>query len=168
MAYYSVTGWSVRTVVGGKRSSKDVQGKWSVGEPDSLEARARVLEEVRRHLGVDQWDDAKIDVGLSGIVPPGFQPENRAGLFNAMAAYRAKCVVTLRPRAGVDDWFDRCSRLESHLAEVLEADDQGFVDGNDVGGGEFRVFCYGKRKPALMSLVREVVGDPDWAKVSLR
>ena len=166
VAYYSLVGFSVKVVMDGKQSTKDVYATWSLGEPDSLINRSTVLEQVKRHLGVGDWDDSKIELTLSGMVPPGFQPENRASIEPALAAYRAKCVVTLRPKGEIEEYLERCFEVENSLADALNSGDQGYVDGNDVGGGEFRIFCHGKRKEALRKIVDSALCSIDWAETA--
>lgn len=137
-----------------------------MGSADSLENRQVVLEEIRRSLGIESWEPSKLSLDLKGLVPAGFHPENKSALYAPLAAFRAKCIVTILPTEPLAQSMDDCFRLEAEIGAALDADDFGYVDGNDVGDGCFRVFCYGRRKAKLIQLVTDVVNRVDWAKVT--
>lgn len=167
VAYYLVVGNSVKVTHEGRRVTRDITAKWSLGGLDTLEARAQVLQEVRERLGVTNWDEPKIELSLGGLVPPDMQPENRAEMMVALASFRVQCIVSI-PRLGpLAKDVGPCMELECRLAEDLASDDLGYVDGNDIDGALYRIFCYGKRKDRLIERVEAIVKDVDLAEVRI-
>ena len=61
--------------------------------------------------------------------------------------------------ADVEKIEGRAFALESELEERLEAQSIGYVDGNEVGGGIFEIFAYGRSLDALRHTVLMVVRE---------
>jgi hypothetical protein len=52
---------------------------------------------------------------------------------------------------------DRYFELEDELTVALESADRGYVDGSDVGQGEFTIFLGGLDEHALLDSVRQLL-----------
>jgi hypothetical protein len=59
--------------------------------------------------------------------------------------------ITHLSRHDLDPYFEFETNLENHL----EAHKTGFVDGNDIGMGEYTVYCFGKDKKELKAVVTD-------------
>jgi hypothetical protein len=52
---------------------------------------------------------------------------------------------------------DQLFSFEEKLNEALEDSGIGYVDGNDIGQGEFNIYCCGPRKAPLKAFVEKEV-----------
>jgi len=52
---------------------------------------------------------------------------------------------------------DRCFDLEEKIAEAVSLAGVGEHDGNEVGGGEFTIWCYGMDAKAIVPILRDHV-----------
>ena len=159
---YMLSEEGLRLPIDGVPTRASLYVKWVDLRPDSVEVRADILAQVARRVGVDKLP-RKVELQLTGVVPAEFAPETEIHVDKAMPNPRARVLAVYREYRAED--FDLCVRFEDGLAKLLGGTEIGFVDGNDIGGGECRVFCFGPRKAPLLEAVRgyvERAGDPRW------
>ena len=65
--------------------------------------------------------------------------------------------IPLSGDSGTEDELDRLFNLECELAFEVKAADAGGYDGNEIGGGRFTIYLYGKDADRLASLTVDVL-----------
>lgn len=65
--------------------------------------------------------------------------------------------IPLSGDSGTEDELDRLFNLECELAFEVNAADVGGYDGNEIGGGRFTIYLYGKDADGLAGLTVEVL-----------
>lgn len=132
---------------------KDLYGKLNTTEPDSADVREKILQRVLDQVGGKVLNPKRIAVDLSSVVPISLANEETFELGDPLPSPRAKVVVRLPCPAGDMKAYDRCSALEKAIEDGLAGTGVGFVDGHDVGQGEFCIYCFGPRKKPLQDAV---------------
>ena len=65
--------------------------------------------------------------------------------------------IPLSGDSGTEDELDRLFNLECELAFEVKAADAGGYDGNEIGGGRFTIYLYGKDADRLADLTVQVL-----------
>jgi hypothetical protein len=133
---------------------KDLYAILLTSDPDSPVTRATILQTVLSRISGTVQNPHVIEIKLGGVVRADVCVfKETFELSDPLPAARAKVVISLKCPEGDISAFDRCVALEEALEAHLNASKLGFVDGHDVGQGEFNIFVYGPRKKPLQDAI---------------
>jgi hypothetical protein len=107
--------------------------------------------------GASDFDLRNLRFSLGGFVPKQFADDDRIVVTQSTSADEIEMKERVRvvfdishlSRSDLDPYFTFEMNLENHL----EAQKVGYVDGNDIGMGEYSIYCFGKQKDELRSVV---------------
>jgi hypothetical protein len=159
---HRIEGNHCRAKIGGADVHFDVYATIYDARPDSPELRDQVKALLESASGASDFELRNLRFALGGFVPRQFADEDRIIVARSDAADEAKMKarvrvvfdISLLSKHDLDPYFEFETNLENHL-EAVKA---GFVDGNDIGMGEYTVYCFGKDKRELKGAVSEFVG----------
>jgi hypothetical protein len=90
-----------------------------------------------------------------------FQPTgSNAGEEHAVLVY----VVMSNPGFGSKEELAELFKLEEQVASAIECAHAGEHDGNEVGGGEFTIYCYGPNGDKLFAAIEPVLSKSKFKK----
>lgn len=136
-------------VLNSEGADKDLFARWIEPGPDSEEVRKKILVDIRERAGAVRLK--KVNLRVEAVCRPDLAPDNCLELSAPLPSARAQVIVTFHPKNEAD--LKRCFDFEVALEKELEGSEFGYVDGNDIGGGEFRIFCLGPKKTPLKEAV---------------
>jgi len=158
---YQVSCDRCKLIVEGEQVVRTLSGTWVESRQDSLETRRDILQQIAQQLHLERpLPPASIEV--KSVVPAEFAPETKIKLESPLPAARAKMVITRTYASSAE--LDECFAFEQSLDEVFTDSEDGFVDGNELGGGRYAIFLYGPRKVPLFESVERAIADhPSWS-----
>lgn len=128
------------------------------GRPDApdLDPAAKRLDAAQEAL-----------LGKATDTRPGTKVGSRPVLPRAGREPQPDSDAVVEVTLSVDDQaaIERAFRLEDALEIALTDSNAGYVDGNEIGGGTFRIFIYGPSPPLLRDTVTKLVSD-HWSLTS--
>jgi hypothetical protein len=156
---HRIEGNHCRAKVGGADAHFDVYATIFDARPDSPEFRDQVKALLESASGAEDFDLRNLRFSLGGFVPRQFADEDRIIVTRSAASDEKEMKARVRvvfdierlSRHDLDPYFEFETNLENHL-EALKV---GFVDGNDIGMGEYTVYCFGKDKKELKTVVSD-------------
>lgn len=74
-----------------------------------------------------------------------------------MSEHLVRLHIPLAEAMTTGDEFDRYSDFEDRLDEAAKEAGVGYLDGNEVGGGEYTIWLYGASAQPLADIVRDMV-----------
>ncbi len=113
-----------------------------------------VLKQGEAEVLLAELERAAAQLGLSPSA--GQSPALVAALAEPAAATLESTVIVTLPISN-DSTFDEAFALEDALQERLEQEGVGYVDGNEVGDGEVRLFCVGTDADLVRAVVAATV-----------
>lgn len=139
----------------------DVSIRWVDARRDSLELQQEILAWTAAQVGLKKMPPADI-FGLHGVMPKEFAGETRIEVGKSLPSGRAR--VILLAKVATREELDACFAYEERMSEHFHDSEIGYVDGNDVGGGEYQMYVYGPRKGPLRNAVEAFVKEHggDW------
>lgn len=151
LTLYSVSCDRFEMTIDGISQKMCFSAHWSHPEADSPQTRKEVLTSIAREIGIQASALKRVQFHIAGYVPERLASENRASVSKALPAARAKCIIEFGFTSM--DEIGRLNAVESHLEQALEKTEVGFVDGNDIEPGLYRIFCFGPKKAPLLSTI---------------
>ena len=156
---HRIEGGHCRAKVGGADVHFDVYATIFDARPDNPEFRDQVKALLENASGATDFDLRNLRFSLGGFVPKQFADEDRIIVTRSAAADETEMKARVRvvfdithlTRHELDPYFEFETLLENHL----EVHKVGFVDGNDIGMGEYTVYCFGKDKKDLKTVVTD-------------
>jgi hypothetical protein len=154
---HRIEGSHCRANIGGADVHFDVYATVFDPRPDNPEFRDQVKALLENASGATDFDLRNLRFSLGGFVPRQFADEDRIIVTRSAASEEQEMKARVRvvfdithlSRHDLDPYFEFETNLENHL----EAHKVGFVDGNDIGMGEYCVYCFGKDKKELKRVV---------------
>ncbi|MFZ4509000.1 MAG: hypothetical protein ACOYON_15030 [Fimbriimonas sp.] len=147
--------------VDGEPVRRELYATWTDPRRDSLEVRRSVLDAVVRQASLLKPPPVS-SVEVHAVVPANLAPENKVTLEAPLPAARAKVVI--RRLYSSEEDFAACQRFEEALEAKFEGSPIGYVDGNEVGDGEYDIYLYGPRKAPLVEAVEDAIrGAVGWS-----
>lgn len=67
-------------------------------------------------------------------------------------------------RFGTKDELERLFKLEESIAQAVASAKVGEHDGNEVGNGEFTIYCYGPSATKLFNAVKPVLSESAYSR----
>ena len=135
-------------------SKKDLYAVLLTPGPDSPTTRSSILQAVLLKIPGTVQNLDRIEIKLGGMVRADLSVfKETFNLSEPLPAARAKVIVWLKCPDGDIGAFDRCIAFEEALEANLNSSKLGFVDGHDVGQGEFSIYTYGPRKRPLQDAI---------------
>jgi hypothetical protein len=139
------------------RAREEIERSGPVGARPPTEAELeeeRVLAQMAEELGIPPNPPSSRLQPTEPVVKDRSSTHLRPGEPAAETSEITVIVTLAIPnKAAVDAAF----ALEDALVEQLERDGIGYVDGNEIGGGEMSIFCFGDDAEALHSMIEEIV-----------
>lgn len=146
----------VKLILDGVEKVCYVYVRWVDSRMDSHELWADIQSQVAKELGIKRLPRAEA-FRLKSVLPRSFAGETEIDVSPALPSARSRVVLHALYKSQAE--LDLCFTFEELLDAHLEGSDIGFVDGNDVGGGEFQIYCHGPKKAPLLEKVKLFVGN---------
>lgn len=138
----------------GQVVKKDLYASVLTPLSDSPRTRAEIFKSVLDRIDGVVLNPKGISISLGGMVRADLNVfTDSFDLSDPLPTARAKVVVRLNCPVGDLQAYDGCVLLEEALDRELQSSKVGFVDGHDVGQGEFCIYAIGPKKKPLRDAV---------------
>jgi len=140
----------------GKDIKIDIHGRKATEEEHSDELIESIRHEVVRKTEQEHGvliNPKKVTVELELVLPVHLARGSTYKFSRTLPGSSAKVRIMFRYQSS--QHLEHLMCLEEPLDEYLREDDLGYVDGNELGSGEYEIFCYGPKKAPLLDAVNE-------------
>lgn len=136
----------------GEKQRVDILARFIDSREDSPQVREELCARVAEQIGLKELLASKCMIQVMAICPIKFAGEEYVEVERSLPYGRAKVRVVFRCEDSSQ--YESISNFEQHLEDSLAGTEVGYVDGNDVGMGEYCIYCHGPRKQPLVDYVR--------------
>lgn len=149
-----------RVVDAGSVCVRALRARWIDDRRDSVELRRQILVDVSTRCSI--LDPLPLTaITLECVVARAFAGEPSVSLEKPLPRARARVVISKRVTS--EEELSECIEYEAQLSEAFAESEIGFVDGNEIGQGEFSIFLFGPRRvPLLHAVTLHIPAGSGW------